>query len=47
MRNEEVLQGVVKERNIVRTINVGEANWVGYVLRRNCVLNVGEANWIG
>jgi hypothetical protein len=38
VRNEEMLQRVIKERNIVQTINVGEANWIGYVLRRNCVL---------
>ena len=38
MRNGEVLQRVIKERNIVRTINVGKTKWIGYVLRKNCLL---------
>jgi hypothetical protein len=38
VRNEEVLHRDIKERNIVQTINIGKDKWVGYVLRRNCLL---------
>jgi hypothetical protein len=38
MRNEEVLHRV-KERNILRTIKRRKANWIGHILRRNCLLN--------
>jgi hypothetical protein len=39
MRNEEVLHRVKEERNIIHTIKRRKANWVGHVLRRNCLLN--------
>jgi hypothetical protein len=38
VRNEEVLHRVKEERNIVHTIKRRKANWIGYILRRNCLL---------
>jgi hypothetical protein len=38
VRNEEVLHRVKEERNIVHTITRGKANWIGHILRRNCLL---------
>jgi hypothetical protein len=29
---------VIKERNVLRTVKRRKANWIGYVLRRNCLL---------
>jgi hypothetical protein len=37
VRNEEVLHRV-KERNILHTIKRRKANWIGHILRRNCLL---------
>jgi hypothetical protein len=37
-RNEEVLHRVKEERNIVHTIKRRKANWIGHILRRNCLL---------
>jgi hypothetical protein len=37
-RNEELLHRVKEERNIVHTIKSTKANWIGHVLRRNCLL---------
>jgi hypothetical protein len=37
VRNEEVLQRV-EERNILQTIKIRKVNWIGHVLRRNCLL---------
>jgi hypothetical protein len=34
----EVLQRVKEERNILQTIKGRKANWLGRVLRRNCLL---------
>jgi hypothetical protein len=43
VRNEEVLHRVKEERNIVHTITRIKANWIGDMLRRNCLLkHVGE-----
>jgi hypothetical protein len=39
VRNEEVLQRFIEERNIVQTIKRRETNWIGHILRRNCLLN--------
>jgi hypothetical protein len=36
--NEEVLQSVKEERNIQCTIKHKRANWIGHILRRNCLL---------
>jgi len=38
VRNEEVLHSVNEERNILRTINRRKANWIGHIMRRNCLL---------
>ena len=38
VRNEEVLHRVKKRRNIVHTIKRRKANWIGHILRRNCLL---------
>jgi hypothetical protein len=36
--NEEVLHRDKKERNVKRTVKSRKAKWIGYVLRRNCLL---------
>ena len=38
MRNEEVLHIVREEVNILYAVKIGKANWIGYILRRNCLL---------
>jgi hypothetical protein len=38
VRNEEVLHRVKEERDIVHTIKRRKANWIGHILRRNCLL---------
>jgi hypothetical protein len=38
VRNGEVLHRVKEERNIVHTIKRRKANWIGHILRRNCLL---------
>ena len=38
VRNEEVLFIAKEEGNILRTIKIGKANWIGYMLRGNCLL---------
>ena len=38
MRNEEVLLRVNKQRNILHEISKRKANWIGHILRRNCLL---------
>jgi hypothetical protein len=38
MRNEEVLHRVEEERNILHAIKRRKANWIGHILRRNCLL---------
>ena len=38
MRNEEVLLRVKEQRNILHEINKRKANWIGQILRRNCLL---------
>jgi hypothetical protein len=37
-RNEEVLHRVKEERNILHTIKRRKDNWIGHILRRNCLL---------
>jgi hypothetical protein len=34
MRNEDILQRVKEERNILHTIKIREANWIGHILLR-------------
>jgi hypothetical protein len=38
VRNEEVLHRVKEERNVLLTIKRRKANWIGHILRRNCLL---------
>ena len=38
VRNEEVLLRVSEERNILHEIRKRKANWIGHILRRNCLL---------
>jgi hypothetical protein len=41
VRNEEVLRRVKEERNILHTVKRRKANWIGHILRRNCLLKHG------
>jgi hypothetical protein len=36
--NEEVLLRVKEQRNILHEIRKRKANWIGHILRRNCLL---------
>jgi hypothetical protein len=38
VRNEEVLLRVSEQRNILHGIRKRKANWIGHILRRNCLL---------
>ena len=38
LRNEEVLLRVNEQRNILHEIRKWKANWIGHILRRNCLL---------
>ena len=38
VRNEEVLHRVNEQRNILHEIRKRKANWIGHILRRNCLL---------
>ena len=38
MRNEEVLLRVNEQRNFLHEIRKRKANWIGHILRRNCLL---------
>jgi len=38
VRNEEVLLRVTEQRNIQHEIRKRKANWIGHILRRNCLL---------
>jgi hypothetical protein len=39
VRNEKVLNRIKEEKNILyRTIKIGKTNWIGHILRRNCLL---------
>jgi hypothetical protein len=38
VRNDEVLLRVKEQRNILHEIRKRKANWVGHILRRNCLL---------
>jgi hypothetical protein len=41
VRNEEVLLRVKEQRNILHEISKRKANWIGHILRRNCLLQRG------
>ena len=38
VRNEEVLLRVNEQRNTLHEIRKRKANWIGHILRRNCLL---------
>ena len=38
VRNEEVLLRVNEQRNILHEISKRKTNWIGHILRRNCLL---------
>jgi ribosomal 50S subunit-associated protein YjgA (DUF615 family) len=38
VRNEEVLLRVKEQRNILHETSKRKANWIGHILRRNCLL---------
>jgi hypothetical protein len=38
MRNEEVLLTVNEQKNILHEMRKRKANWIGHILRRNCLL---------
>jgi hypothetical protein len=38
VRNEDVLVGVKEKRNILHEISKRKVNWIGHILRRNCLL---------
>jgi len=38
VRNEEVLLRAMEQRNILHEISKRKANWIGHILRRNCLL---------
>jgi hypothetical protein len=38
VRNEEVLLRVKEQRNILHEISKRKANWIGHILRKNCLL---------
>ena len=35
---EELLHSFKKERNMLHTVTKRKANWIGHILRRNCLL---------
>jgi len=39
VRNEDVLLRVTEQRNILHEIRKRKANWIGHILRRNCLYN--------
>jgi hypothetical protein len=38
VRNEDVLLRVNEQRNILHEIRKRKTNWIGHILRRNCLL---------
>jgi len=38
VRNEDALLRVKEQRNILHKIRKRKANWIGHILRRNCLL---------
>ena len=38
VRNEEVLLRVKEQRNILHDVSKRKANWIGHILRINCIL---------
>jgi hypothetical protein len=42
VNNDAVVHRVKEERNILHTVRWRKANWIGHILRRNCLLNITE-----
>jgi len=40
VRNEEAVIRVKEQRNILHEIHKRKANWIGHILRRNCLLQL-------
>jgi len=38
VRSEEVLQRIKDERKILQTIKIRKVNWIGHIVRRNCLI---------
>ena len=38
MRNEEVSLRVKEQRNVQNEMSKRKANWIGHILRRNCLV---------
>jgi hypothetical protein len=38
VKNEKVLLRVKEQRNFLHEISKRKANWIGHILRRNCLL---------
>jgi len=38
VRNEDLLLRVMEQRNILHEISKRKANWIGHILRRDCLL---------
>jgi len=38
VRNKELLHRVKEERNVLHTVKRRNANWIGHILSRNCLL---------
>ena len=53
VRSGEVLRRVREDKNIIHTIKRSKANWIGHILRRNCLLKhtvegkIGEIEMMG
>jgi hypothetical protein len=48
VKNEKLLCGIKKGRNIPRTMKRRNANWIGHIVRRNCLLKhviEGKMEW--
>jgi len=48
VRSEEILPSVKEQRNILHEISKRKANWIGHILRRNCLLRrliEGKIKW--
>jgi len=49
VRNEKVLLRVEEHRHILHEISKRRANWIGHILRRNCLLQrviEGKIKWV-
>ena len=48
MRNEEVLHRVKERTNIIHTVRIRKAKWIGHILHRNRLLkHVNEGRCVG